>query len=111
MKFDPDKHHRRSIRLKHFDYTTAGAYFVTICAHNKECLFGEIVDGSMELNEFGEIIQQVWKDLPNHYFNVDLDYFVIMPNHVHGIIRLKPIDETVRAGYKSAATKDVLLLI
>jgi REP element-mobilizing transposase RayT len=86
MTFNPDIHHRRSIRLRDYDYSQVGAYFVTICAWQRECLFGEIVDGEMRLNEMGRIICAVWNDLPNHYRHVELDEFVAMPNHVHGII-------------------------
>jgi len=60
-KFDPDRHHRRSIRLKGYDYAQAGAYFVTVAAYRRECLFGGMVDGEMVLNDFGEIVQQEWK--------------------------------------------------
>ncbi|MCP9469504.1 MAG: hypothetical protein NNA31_05825 [Nitrospira sp.] len=86
MKYDPEKHHRRSIRLKGYDYSQDGAYFVTICTHNRVCLFGEVVDGELRLNELGEIVAWTWRDLPNHVPNVELDAFVVMPNHVHGIV-------------------------
>ncbi len=86
MKYDPRRHHRRSIRLKGYDYTRPGAYFVTICSQNRECLFGQIVNGEMRLNEFGEIVARTWYDLPNHVANVQLDAFVVMPNHVHAVI-------------------------
>ena len=86
MKFDPDKHHRRSIRLKGYDYSQSGAYFFTLCTRDRECLFGKIVDGQMRPNLFGEIVQTCWDDLPRHYPHIELDAFVIMPNHVHGII-------------------------
>ena len=86
MAYDPEKHHRRSIRLKGYDYTQPGAYFITICTQGRECLFGEIIDGEMHLNEAGQIVVQTWQDLPNHISNVQLDAFVVMPNHVHGII-------------------------
>lgn len=85
-KFDPQKHHRRSIRMKGFDYSSEGAYYVTIVAQGRECLFGEIVDGEMRLNEYGEIVQKWWNEIPIHFPNVELGAFVIMPNHVHGII-------------------------
>ncbi len=98
MKDDPEKHHRRSIRLKGYDYSRAGAYFVTICTQNRECLFGDIVDGEMMLNKNGEIVESVWNDLPNHYAHVELDYHIIMPNHIHGIIII------VGAGLKPAPT-------
>lgn len=85
-KFDPQKHHRRSVRLKGYDYSSEGAYYVTVVAHGRECLFGEIVDGEMHLSKYGEIIQKWWEEIPVHFLNVELGAFVIMPNHVHGII-------------------------
>ena len=131
-QYNPAIHHRRSIRLQGYDYSQAGAYFITICTHNRECLFGTVGAGSkpalafcskpalaekpapsigsepalgsgpqdraglepaptqstsqMALNEFGEIVQYTWDDLPNHIAGIELDAFVIMPNHVHGII-------------------------
>jgi putative transposase len=88
MKFNPDIHHRRSIRLKNFDYALAGAYFVTACTQNRECLFGKIVDGTMVLNDAGKMIQMVWDELPIHYDGVDIDQFIVMPNHIHGILVL-----------------------
>ena len=86
MKHDPDKHHRQSIRLKGYDYSQAGAYFVTICTQDRECLLGDIVDGEMRLNDVGQMVQDVWNDLPARYPDVETDGFVVMPNHVHGII-------------------------
>jgi hypothetical protein len=86
MKYNPDIHHRRSIRLKGYDYSQRGAYFVTLVTHGRQCLFGQIVDGKMQLNEGGEITNQCWMEIPKHYPHVSLDAFVIMPNHVHGII-------------------------
>lgn len=91
---------RRSTRLPDFDYTTAGAYFVTICAHERACLFGDIIDGEMRLNEWGEIVQQTWDAVPGHFSNVALDQFIIMPNHVHGIILLND-DDRVGATHAS----------
>ena len=88
MKFNSQKHHRRSIRLKGYDYSQAGAYFVTIVAWQREMLFGEIVDGEMNLNRYGQIVLNAWMDLQNHCRHVELGAFVIMPNHVHGIIIL-----------------------
>ena len=85
-KFDPKKHHRRSVRLKGYDYSSDGAYYVTIVTQGRECLFGEIIDGEMHLNKYGEIIQKWWNEIPLHFPNVDLGAFIIMPNHVHGII-------------------------
>ena len=99
MTYDPEKHHRRSIRLRGYDYTQPGAYFITICTQGRECLFGEIIDGEMHLNEAGQIVVQTWQDLPNHISNVQLDAFVVMPNHVHGIIII-----TERAGVLGAGS-------
>jgi len=79
---------RRSIRLKEYDYSKSGAYFVTICTQNRECIFGEIADGQMILNDAGQIVQIVWDEIPKHIDHVELDQFAIMPNHIHGIIVL-----------------------
>ncbi len=86
MKFDPEKHHRRSIRLKGYDYSQPGAYFITICTKNRKFLFGNVINGKMILNDAGQIAQKCWLEIPNHYPNVILDEFIIMPNHIHGII-------------------------
>jgi len=92
MSYDPTRHHRRSTRLPAYDYGQAGAYFVTICTQNRECAFGEVVDGEIVLNEPGRMVETVWRELPQHYPGVEVDTLVVMPNHVHGIIML------VRAG-------------
>ena len=88
MTYDPHKHHRRSIRLPGYDYTQPGAYFVTIVTHDRECLFGEVVDGQMRLNPFGEIVREEWfrTAVVRPYVMLAPDEFVVMPNHVHGII-------------------------
>jgi len=86
MRYDPEKHHRRSIRLKGYDYTQAGAYFITICTKDRACLFGDVADGVMRLNQMGHIVRQCWLEIPEHFPHVVLDEFVVMPNHVHGII-------------------------
>jgi len=107
MKYDPQRHRRRSIRLKGYDYSQPGAYFVTVCTHHLACLFGDVVDGEMELSDVGQIVQACWDDLSNHYQHVRLDAFVIMPNHVHGIIVLMDYDniDNVGAGFKPAPTE------
>lgn len=84
MPFDPEEHHRRSIRVPGYDYSE-GMFFVTICTHDRECLFGEITDGIMTLNQAGSIVQAYWQSIPARFPHVALDAFVIMPNHVHGI--------------------------
>jgi REP element-mobilizing transposase RayT len=81
-----EKHYRRSVRLKDYDYSQTGAYFVTVCTHNRECLFGEVADGEMRLNRLGEIVKMVLLELTHHYEHVVLDEFAILPNHVHSII-------------------------
>jgi putative transposase len=86
MKYNPEFHHRRSIRLKGYNYSQAGAYFVTVCAWNRECLFGKIANGEMILNEYGEIIMKYWNTIPSNFLHVETDEFIIMPNHVHGIV-------------------------
>jgi putative transposase len=81
-----ERHHRRSIRLREYDYREAGAYFVTVCTANRECFFGEIVDEAMQLNRLGEIVEDEWHRTAILRPHVSLDAFVVMPNHVHGII-------------------------
>jgi REP element-mobilizing transposase RayT len=82
------RHDRRSIRLPGYDYSQAGAYFVTVVAQNRLCLFGDIENGTMRLNEAGQMVEGVWDAIPAHYPGVDVDAFVLMPNHVHGVIVL-----------------------
>jgi REP element-mobilizing transposase RayT len=96
--YDAAIHHRRTIRAKGYDYSQDGAYFVTICAQNKQCLFGNIVAGEMELNEAGGMIRDQWVDLKNQFHNIETDEFIVMPNHFHGIIVIC----TVGAGLVSA---------
>lgn len=97
--YDPDLHHRRSIRLVGHDYSKVGSYFLTICTHDRECLFGDVLDGEMRANALGVKVQECWEDLPHHYESVVLDAFMIMPNHVHGIVILV---EFVGAGLNSS---------
>lgn len=80
------RHHRRSIRQRDYDYTQSGAYFVTLCTHERLPLFGAVVSGEMVCNVWGQIVQACWDEIPAHYPMVELDAFVVMPNHVHGII-------------------------
>lgn len=85
---------RHSLRLKGHDYSQAGAYFITVCTHRRVLLFGAVTDADVHLNEIGAIVNQSWANLPNHYPGIELDSFIVMPNHVHGIILLG--DEPVR---------------
>jgi putative transposase len=86
MRFDPEKHHRRSIRLRGYDYAQAGAYFVTVVTQERACCFGEVVEGRMELNDAGRMIWSEWEALSRRFPAVELDEFIVMPNHVHGIV-------------------------
>ena len=88
MKYDPAKHKRRSIRLKGYDYSAPGAYFITICIHQRQCLFGQVVLGQMELNATGLWVHACWQRLPHQFSGLTLDVFVFMPNHMHGILWL-----------------------
>ena len=82
----PSQCQRRSLRLKEHDYSQEGAYFVTICTQNKVAVLGEIVDGAMRLNRFGNVVNKCWREIPHHFPDVEIDTFVIMPNHFHGIL-------------------------
>ncbi|MGN6531982.1 MAG: transposase [Ginsengibacter sp.] len=108
LKYNPEIHHRRSIRLKGYDYSQAGLYFVTICCHDMICHFGKIEDGEMIMNEHGKIAYQQWLQLPQRFPNFEMDVFQIMPNHMHGIIALKSTGRTachdLRAGASPAPT-------
>ena len=92
MKYNPTKHHRRSIRLKGYDYASPGAYFVTICVQNRECILGEVTDGEIQLNTYGRTVDEFWRQVPIHFTNVSVDAHITMPNHIagyHGWERLR----------------------
>lgn len=93
MIYNPDHHHRRSIRLKGYDYSLAGAYFITLCMLQRQCLLGEVMRGEMVLNASGFVVQGCWLWLAERYPHVDLDGFVVMPNHLHGIIVISDINQ------------------
>ena len=117
--------HRRSIRLKEYDYAQAGAYFVTVCTHKRACLFGEIVQDEMQTSDIGALVSRCWDEIPIHFPNAELDSFVLMPNHLHGILVLvdtpqktcgvleqfgKPVAgsiPTIVRSFKSAVTRAV----
>lgn len=86
---DPAIYRRKIIRLKKYDYSTPGAYFITICTINKTPFFGVVIDGEMHLNETGRISIKCWEDMPDYFQRISLDLFVIMPNHFHGIINIE----------------------
>lgn len=95
MTFDRHKHHRRSIRLRGYDYTSAGAYFVTICTYGRECLFGDVDDAAVRLNPYGLVAREEWLRSAARRPEIELDAFVVMPNHVHGIVII--MDDAVGA--------------
>ena len=114
---NPLLHNRRSIRLPGYDYSQAGAYFITICTKDRECLFGEILGMSdtvgagskpaqnvMRLNGNGKIVENTWNDLIHHINSIELGEFVVMPNHVHGIIHIIERELIPRAGLEPAPT-------
>jgi putative transposase len=104
VKFDSLKHHRRSIRLRDNDYTQTGAYFVTMVAQDRVGLFGDVIAGEMRLNDAGQMLSAQWNELPQRFPNIELDEFIVMPNHIHGII---VITDTHRATTRVAPTPDV----
>jgi REP element-mobilizing transposase RayT len=128
MNYNPQLHHRRSIRLRDYNYSQTGAYFVTLCTYQKQCLLGDVVDGTMQLNQFGEIVAEEWQKSSQIRQEIALDRWVIMPNHIHGIVmihaptdirkndqrinsttsRMKPRSlSSFITGFKSATTKRV----
>ncbi|OIP68571.1 MAG: transposase [Oscillatoriales cyanobacterium CG2_30_40_61] len=112
MKYNPDIHHRRSIRIPGYDYSQPGAYFVTICIWQRECLLGEIQDENILLSNYGEVVNFNWFNLIRVYPHIELDSFVIMPNHIHGIIIIKEqnrghsLSEIVR-GFKTFSARRI----
>jgi putative transposase len=86
MKYNPDLHRRRSIRLKGYDYSQEGAYFITVCTKDKEWLFGDVINGQVQMNDMGNVTLQCWKEIPKHFPSAVLDEFIVMPNHIHGIV-------------------------
>jgi putative transposase len=85
-----DKYPRRkALRLSGYDYRHQGAYFVTLCTQDKLCLFGQIIDSNMRLNQYGKIAEAVWQEIPLHYPDINTAIFVIMPNHIHGIVSIR----------------------
>ena len=128
MAYNPAIHHRRSLRIPGYDYSQNGAYFITVCTHNHKCIFGNIIDGEMKLNGFGEIIQTEWEKTVNIRAEIKLGEYVIMPNHFHAIVFIttescrgvRPDAPTIRimgpkpksigalmAGFKSSVTNQI----
>lgn len=96
MPFNPDIHHRRTIRLRGHDYSGGGAYFVTICTHERECLFGDVIDGEMRCNGAGLVVQEEWRLTAALREYVVLDEFIVMPNHFHAVLAIDDRRGTAR---------------
>ncbi len=112
MTFDPERHHRRSIRLRGYDYSLSGAYFVTVCVQGRAQLLGDIWDGRMVPSEAGRMVEDVWTQLASRFPCVELDAFTLMPNHVHGIVLIDrstvPLGDVVGA-FKSVTTHEYVV--
>ena len=101
MTYNPAKHNRRSIRLKGYDYAQSGLYFITICCHNRACIFGHIENGIMIMNEYGKMVENEWLTLQQRFQNIQLHACIVMPNHFHAILeiaRTTPKVETNHVG-------------
>ena len=89
-KYNQDTHHRRSIRLKGYDYSQSGLYFITLCTVDRTCMFGNVVEGKMQLNDIGQLVEQEWLNTINiRHDNVRLHNYIVMPNHFHAIIEIR----------------------
>jgi REP element-mobilizing transposase RayT len=104
MPYNPEIHHRHSIRLKDYDYSRSGAYFLTLCTWRRECLLGDIADGEMLLNDMGRIVLEAWERLGTRYEHVHLGEWIIMPNHLHGIIVIDDYRRDSKGGSRTAPT-------
>ncbi len=124
-KYEPNIHNRRSIRLPEYDYSQDGWYFITICTQSQKCLFGKFANGQIQLYEYGRIVDKCWRWLSQQYDYVHLDEYVVMPNHLHGIIiirrgdsrialtrntqKCKPLSRLIGA-FKTVSTKQINLI-
>lgn len=97
MLYDPESHQRHSTRLENYDYAQEGAYFVTICTHQRECLLGQVVDTEMVLSDYGNLVQEGWLQSAAIRRELELDAFVVMPNHIHSVVALVPVTPPVGA--------------
>ncbi|HRP02760.1 MAG TPA: transposase [Candidatus Kapabacteria bacterium] len=98
MNYNLNIHHRKSIRLKGYDYAQAGLYFITICCQNRANLFGHIENGKMILNDAGIMVENEWLKLPERYKNIQLHEYVVMPNHFHAILEINTQNENITVG-------------
>ena len=104
MQFNPEIHHRRSIRLANYDYSQTGFYFITLCTYQKQYLFGEIINDEMRLNQIGKVVQQEWLNSATIRQEIELDEWIIMPNHLHGIVIINNTDKNCATNLNQGAT-------
>ena len=97
--------HRRSIRLKGYDYSLVGAYFLTMVTFQRACIFGNVLDGEMNFNKFGQIVSETWEWLSKQYPYIVINLYIVMPNHFHGILQIIELDDDCRGGSLPAPTK------
>jgi putative transposase len=112
MKYNPNLYNRRSYRLKGHDYSKAGLYFITICIKNRDYIFGNVIDSAMELNDIGRIADDCWLEIPKHFPKVELCEYIVMPNHIHGILHLKQdgLGKDDAVGFSGVGTSHVISL-
>ena len=108
--YNPNLHHRHSNRLKEYDYSQPGLYFISICVQDRKFLFGKIVEGKMILNDAGKFADNCWFDIPNHFLEVVLHEHIVMPNHVHGIIGLNQVEPRPKLVATNVGTRHVVSL-
>jgi putative transposase len=108
MPYDPERHGRRSIRAKKYDYAGDGMYFITICTAGREMLFGNIRNGAMAMNEMGWIAWEEWEKSAEIRREIELDSFVVMPNHLHGLVTIVPDDSVGAHGMRPVSQTPVL---
>jgi REP element-mobilizing transposase RayT len=99
----------KQFRLKNWDYSSSGFYFITICTHDHTSYFGKIINNNIELNQIGKIAFQDWINIPNHFQNIILDEFIIMPNHVHGILIINNINMCRNAPWRVHSNNDLTI--
>ena len=102
-------HNRQSIRIQGFDYASPGSYFVTIVSHQRSNIFGEVLHGEVKLSPVGKVVERKWQEIPSHFKNISLDVFVIMPNHIHGILNINERSDE-EAHFRSFTIDDVAVL-
>lgn len=108
MPNNPNIHNRKSIRLKEYDYSQPGEYFITVCTYDHKCVFGKIVNSEMQLNDAGKVVDECWRGILQHFKHIKLDEYIIMPNHLHGIVVICECDNHGRGEVTSPLHKQTL---